>query len=68
MRRHSFFVGVPVAYAVTAYLALAGARSRGESAGILFPVIALSVGPGLVAWRFANRLAAARAQAAPVRH
>lgn len=63
MRRRSFFVGVPVVYAVTLYLALAGAQSRGESAEILFLVIALSVAAGLVAWRFANRLETARAQA-----
>jgi len=63
MRLRSFFVGVPVIYAVTVYLALAGAQSRGEGAEVLVLVVALSVAGGLAAWRFAARLEAARAQA-----
>lgn len=63
MRRRSFFVGVPVIYAVTVYLALAGGQSRGEGAEVLVLVIALSVAGGLGAWRFAAGLEAARAQA-----
>ena len=63
MRRRSFFVGAPVAYAVTVYLALAAARSRGEGVEILLLVVALSVGGGVVAWRFTDRLEAARTEA-----
>ena len=63
MRRRLFFVGVPVVYAVTVYLALGAAQTRGESVEILFLVIALSVAAGVVAWRFASRLEAARTQA-----
>jgi hypothetical protein len=63
MRRRAFFVGSPVVYAVTVYLALAGAQTRGESVEVLILVIALSVAAGVVAWRFAARLEAARAQA-----
>ncbi|HEV2012115.1 MAG TPA: GAF domain-containing protein [Candidatus Limnocylindria bacterium] len=63
MRRRSFFVGVPVVYAVAVYLIMAAGLSRGASAEILILVVALSVAAGLVAWRFANRLDAARVQA-----
>jgi signal transduction histidine kinase len=63
MRRRLLFVGVPVVYAVTVYLALGAARSRAESVEILFLVIALGVAAGIVAWRFATRLEAARTQA-----
>ena len=63
MRRRFFLVGAPVAYAVTVYLALAATQSRGERAEILVLVVALSVAAGVVAWRFAARLEAARAQA-----
>ena len=63
MRRRSFFVGVPVIYAVTVYLALQGAQTRGESAEVLILVVTLSVAVGIVAWRFATRLETARAEA-----
>jgi len=63
MWRRSFFVGVPVIYAVIVYLALAGAQSRGEGAEVLLLVAALGAAGGLAAWRFAARLEAARAQA-----
>ncbi|MDP9319657.1 MAG: hypothetical protein M3P16_01010, partial [Chloroflexota bacterium] len=63
MRRRVFFVGVPVVYAVAVYVALASAQTRGESAEILFLVVALSIAAGIVVWRFAASLEAARAQA-----
>ena len=63
MRRRLFFVGVPVIYAVTVYLALEGAQTRGERVEVLILVVVLSVAVGIVAWRFATRLEAARAQA-----
>jgi cell division protein FtsL len=58
-----FFVGVPVVYAVTVYLVLEGAQTRGERVEVLILVVALSVAVGVVVWRFATRLEAARAQA-----
>ncbi len=63
MRRRWLFVAVPVVYAVSVYLVVAGAQTRAEEAEILVLVIALSVAAGLVAWRFADRLESARAQA-----
>ena len=63
MRRRLFFVGAPVVYAVAVYVALASAQTRGESAEILLLVVALSVAAGVVVWRFAASLEAARAQA-----
>ena len=63
MRRRSFFVAVPVVYAVAVYLTLAGAQTRAEELEALVLVIGMSVIAGLVAWRFANRLEVARTQA-----
>jgi signal transduction histidine kinase len=63
MRRRLFFVGAPVVYAVAVYLALTAAQSRAESVEILAFVVALSIAAGVVAWRFATRLEAARSQA-----
>ena len=63
MRRRSLFVAVPVVYAVTVYLALANTQTRAEEVEVLILVIGTSVVAGLVAWRFANRLEVARAQA-----
>ena len=42
MRRRSLFVGVPLVYAVTVYLTLAGAQTRAEEAEILALVIGMS--------------------------
>ena len=60
MRRRWWFVGIPVAYAVAVYLALLVSRSGGDSAEILILVISASVAFGVLAWRFAERLEAAR--------
>src|SRR5438132_5559493 len=58
--RRTLFVAGPVVYAVAVYLALGAAQSRGEEIEILALVVALSVGAGVVAWRFAARLESAR--------
>lgn len=63
MRRRSFFVAVPVAYAVTVYLVGASVQTRTEELGILIAVVGISVVTGLLAWRFANPVDVERARA-----
>src|SRR5258708_4888578 len=63
MRRRSLFVGVPVVYAFAVYATVSVTQSRADRFEILLLVLALSVAAGGVAWRFADRLEAARAQA-----
>jgi signal transduction histidine kinase len=63
MRRRWSLVAVPVLYAVAIYVVLAGAQTRAERVVILVLVIGISVVAGIIAWRFAERLEAARSQA-----
>lgn len=63
MGRRSFFVVLPVLYALAVFAVLAATESRADRLEILLLVVALSVGAGALAWRFADRLEAARTQA-----
>src|SRR5258707_553102 len=63
MRRRSLFVGVQVVDAFAVYATVSVTESRADRFEILLLVLALSVAAGGVAWRFADRLEAARAQA-----
>src|SRR5258708_30536279 len=63
MRRRSVFVGDPVVSAFAVYATVSVTQSRADRFEILLLVLALSVTAGGVAWRFADRVEAARAQA-----
>ena len=56
-------MAVPVVYAVAIYLILDAANTRSDEFQILALVMAIAAGAGVVAYRFADRLEAARTQA-----
>src|SRR5260221_14483220 len=63
MRGRWFFVAVPVVYAVAIYLILDAANSPSDEFQILVLVIGIAIAAGVAAYRFADRLEAAGAQA-----